>query len=980
MEGPIYDENEMCILSCAFLIYNFEYNNFEIKEESEIVKQTNKKINKYGNFILLSNYKYVNNFSYTTNILHYFYKITEHYIFKYVNSIIIDSLFFFKCINEIKYKSTDDFEKENMKENCYIIHDEDNKRHICHDNYLFDYNTLHNYVEQFKKIKGKKKKQKEKSINKNIKIEDDKKVVFTNYGNKININHTNNNNNNNNNNNLNDKSYMKNKNINNSEPILAFKKSFLYKICQVNDNLHNKKNRMIYLTKIFRKIITRKKIREFICENEKKKKKKYLQFFLHLSLGIFIYIYIYKYIKQNYKSIELFIFLNNLKKIKQLYMDQIPHIDNATILNFIKHIKFINIQMFQYIYISFFVNIYKFVNFIYHLAMLSLYNYFKYYYECDKDLYNKNKKDINIFNINSVNDHSLDNNHNDKKEDNHEYVKEDNHEYVKEDNHEYVKEEIEHIFYSNNNLSSIENQNIKYHSLVINTEYKKHLIFDCYIYIFIFFKYIKHLRNTMKYKIEKIQNNIKKIIHLFINIYNINKMEINKNKCNVSKKVNISNSHDFINKDENLNKNVNVNVKINDMCDNVSFNDHLYNIYSNYTHLSKKYKNCIKINYEIIKLIHLFHLLLKHFYNYFPILKITNNQRDNLIIYNYYDKLYIYPNENNNNNNKQKVLKKMENQTNDVLKNKEEKMNNFNVFKNVNEYGLDFFYFSETKNDENRRTIHSLVESPKMENFDDILLNENETKLSSYNLPENHMAHDTFLEEEKDQFNSVHFLNSEKLFLYLINNKLDDILINVNMYIFSNENGTIKYTPINGYNILVPKEQNIMNNVVLQNRNDKCCIIYQRSDVLKCLKSQTSVYNRIEEILNKFINNNIILNQLNSNITTENYVSHLNKYNKNILEIYDDHIFDMYYKIPKEKSIESEESIKNKKLLQVKIFLDYEKLYNKKTVETQTIESFFKKDKSIQIMKDKEISTITQQYSQTEKVTNTMFYLKDIYD
>lgn len=49
-------------------------------------------------------------------------------------------------------------------------------------------------------------------------------------------------------------------------------------------------------------------------------------------------------------------------------------------------------------------------------------------------------------------------------------------------------------------------------------------------------------------------------------------------------------------------------------------------------------------------------------------------------------------------------------------------------------------------------------------------------------------------------------------------------------------------------------------------------------------------------------------------------------------------------------------------------------------METQTIESVFKKDKSIQIMKDKEISTITQQYSQTQKVTNTLFYLKDIYD
>lgn len=85
-------------------------------------------------------------------------------------------------------------------------------------------------------------------------------------------------------------------------------------------------------------------------------------------------------------------------------------------------------------------------------------------------------------------------------------------------------------------------------------------------------------------------------------------------------------------------------------------------------------------------------------------------------------------------------------------------------------------------------------------------------------------------------------------------------------------------------------------------------------------------------------------------------------------------------KYQKKKSIETEESIKNKTLLQVKIFLDYEKLYNKKTVETQTIESVFKKDKSIQIMKDKEISTITQQYSQTQKVTNTLFYLKDIYD
>lgn len=176
-----------------------------------------------------------------------------------------------------------------------------------------------------------------------------------------------------------------------------------------------------------------------------------------------------------------------------------------------------------------------------------------------------------------------------------------------------------------------------------------------------------------------------------------------------------------------------------------------------------------------------------------------------------------------------------------------------------------------------------------------------------------------------------------------------------------------------------------MNNMVLQIGNEKCHI-YQSSDVLKCLKGQTSVYNKIEEILNQLFNNNIMLNQLNSNITTENYVNyvnyvnHLHKYNKNILEIYDDHIFDMYYKIPKEKSIETEESIKNKTLLQVKIFLDYEKLYNKKTVETQTIESVFKKDKSIQIMKDKEISTITQQYSQTQKVTNTLFYLKDIYD
>ncbi|CRH02468.1 conserved Plasmodium protein, unknown function [Plasmodium relictum] len=1032
----------------AFLIYNFECNKLRIYEKSEIIKELNRKINKYGNFSLQSSYKYVNNFSYTTKIFHYFFKLTEYYLFKYFNSIIVDSIFFFKCINDIKNNSFYDIQKEEMKNQFNInqnkdveknenINDYENKK--ISDNYYFDCKTLHLFIENLKRIHNKNNKKNVSKNNNNININKKNTTKKAN-------------------------TEKENKNVTEINPSekLKFRKKFLYELCEIN-NFYNKKNIMVIITKIFRKIINRNKIRQFICENDKIKKKNYLKFFLNLSLGIFIYVYMYKYIKENYKNIEYFIFLNNLKNIRQVYFNNVPYLEKNQIVSFIKYIKFINIQMFQYIYISFFVSIYKYVNLIYNLTILSFFSYFKYLYEKNKEESLKKKdepseikyslKGIEIIKDeickrkNDTNNEHKNYEHHDKSfRENIEIKENESFRYVRKENTkiETYKDANKITNYCTNKYSIGENKkreqgiyhilnenyNFKLNNLSKDTplkqdyiysvenkrEYINELIYDCYIYVFIFFKYIRDVRKKMKSKIIKIQKHIKNMLSVFVKIYNFNKVKGEDRKNSLNR--NLEKKDDYYGILEN-------NDSINSYLDNA-----LYFLYFNYIELSKSYKSCIKINYKIIKLVHMFHLLLKHFYKYFPVLNI---KKENCTIYNYYNKSFIYNEKKRKKDNKKNLNERKENR---------EGEDNFDVFKNVIAYQLEFFYFNEKKNHE-EEIIHDLVESNEVESFDHIFNANVDTFFSFDDVKQFKVEGIGEMEregkegikgggkgegikgggkeeeiegrgkeggekreekrggeeergEEKDResgkgygeesiervLSNKMLYNSKKLFLYCLNNNLDNFLINVNKGNFSFGDNIVECQDRNDIKkknknyvsyigkiktINIEKEKNILQS---QNKNKNLSLC--DSAILNVLKNNMNVYNITIEIIENFCNRKLSF--------IENYIDDLNMYNKNVLEIYNDSIFGIHYKFEKEAPFESDELIKNRKLLEVKIFLDYEKIYTKKTVETQTQISLFKKDKSIQISKDKEVCTTSEQIIQTKEISNPIFYLKDIYD
>ncbi|VWU49763.1 conserved protein, unknown function [Hepatocystis sp. ex Piliocolobus tephrosceles] len=893
-------------IEAAFLIYNVERNIFNNSGKSNVIKDINRRINKYASVILSSNYKHVNNFSYTTDIFHYFYKIVECYIFKYFNSIIIDSIFVFKCINDLKNKSlyVDELvEKQNTtnydssdveKKEVVKLKGEDKKTNENElIDYDFDHTILNNFVESLKELhkanyenflglkeKNKGVRKKKKQIKQSCNINDSKTSTKT-YAKK-------------------DESCEDtSKGVCDVVICNKFSKSFLYELCEIPSSFNNREKRMIYITKIFRKIINRSKIRQFICENDKKKKSNHLKYFLNLSFGIFIYLYLYKHTIKHYKNVNFFIFLNNIENIKKIYTNNVPYITKEQIINFLKYIKTLNIENFQYIYISFFVNIYKYVRVIYNITLLTLYTY----------------------------------------------------------------------------LVEIR-QNQDQNKLLLGEQ--NEIIFDCYVYVFIFFTYIRHIKKHVKSNIIKIQNYIKKIILSFISIYNINKMgEKSDNDDKKGVCINLTTESEIF---SHIKDNKNCNSKKdnhdeNSYGDNISFNKENANIftllYKHYLTLSKHYKQCIKLNYQIIQHVYVFHTLLKHFYKYFPILK-KKKKKNTYIIYNYYNKSYIYNEQWTRENDKKK------NENDEQKKHCDKKEKTFDIFQNVNEYELDFFYFSEKKNDE-KEIINDLIEDNEMESFDYLFsFKDTKTELSSYNSLQGDIApmdiNQTHIEQaytkqqqiDDDNKNSITGLDndpSEKLkqmFLYCINNDLDDFLINVD---------TDK----------VPESSNIQTGDKEKNEENTSSIyenvntnFLKISNTLKILKKNKNIYKSIMTIIEKICNNKLPFIQ--------NYINDLNIYNKNILNIYDNHIFDSYYKFYKNNIPESDESIKNRTLLEVKIFLDYEKLYTKRTVETQTPISLYKNDTTTQIGKDQGVSTVSKQYTQSTKFTNPIFYLESIYD
>ncbi|SBS88191.1 conserved Plasmodium protein, unknown function [Plasmodium ovale] len=996
-------------VEAAFLIYNIECNSLKNEGKSGTIRELNRRINKYSYFLLSSSYKHVNNFTYTTDVLHCFYKVVEYYILKYYNGIVIDSTLFFKCINDIKNRSSDMFQNGEKENDINYHKNEDAKNdqksigNVCHaetsDTYLFDYKVLSTFIENLKKKynqnkekkdkvnekrKGMKKKEKHNS---NIQTDSNAHLGMESH----NCRHS--------------EGYKtvckKCTKINNVTENFPFRKKFLYELCEMNSSFDNKKNRMVYITKIFRKIINRKLIRQFICENDKIMKKNYFKFFLHLSLGIFIYLYIYKYVKRTYKNMEFFVFLNDLKNIRHIYINNIPYIEKQQMYSFVKYVKFLNIQMFRYIYISFFVNIYKYINLIHNVTLLTLYNYVTQMKE-RKCARNKMEpmKEIEATNNPSSHSHKqlenaldekfrdticADKNHADGGQN---FVKGSN---LAKRNALIAEEELlinEHA----QNLAKTSPE--KYSSEIINNSHNKHrsalnnkreegkgksglikksscemdsyaspsnekkkcndhplknnrqntdeMIFDCYIYVFIFFKYIRDTRKWMKSRIIKIQINIKKMIGLFIHIYNMNKEAIDIKKA-LSK---------------NREKKSDLSITLtNSIFEDNNVKDSLHSLYFNYLQLSKYYKSCIKINYEIIESVHMFHILLKHFYNYFPIL---NNKKGKCTIYNYYDKCEIHcekTEESEESEKSEKTKKK------DKSENKKKNKNNFNIFKNVNDYELDFFYFNDIKNDE-KEVIHDLTENNKVESFDEIFDTEGKAtpsaSASAQNCGEDHRGKAKEKECEEcenpgDNLIDDNLESSKRIFLRCIND-LDTFLVNVDRE-FSLQSDTTKMEA----NALTTRE-NISSNFSF----------LRSSSVLQNLRHNKTIYNKIMENVENFCNSEFP--------TMKNCLSHLGTYDKKVLDIYDSNIFDVCYKFKNGITVESEESIKNKKLLEVKIFLDYEKLYTKRTVETQTHVSLFKKDKLIQIAKDKEVSTISDQHIQAKKICNPIFYLKDIYD
>ncbi|CAA9990824.1 conserved Plasmodium protein, unknown function [Plasmodium knowlesi strain H] len=1008
----------------AFLIYNFENSPIRNAEKSNIIKQFNNKIKRHEKVLLNSHYKHVNNFSYSTDIFHNFYKITEYYLLKYVNSIIIDSTLFFKCVHQVKngssYLAQNDEEKlqerfclnEQAEEGTKLLGNSETKNEDPAD-FTFDCVLLRNFVENFKRVNSSSVRVSKTSGKENRRGSSHKKYVSKDANGGSTTNNA-----------------EANPRGGKEEPQnYPFRKSFLYELCEVYSHSHNKKKRMICITKIFRKIVSRKQIRQFICENDKRKKKNYLRFFLNLSLGIFIYLYMHKYIKKNYRNVEFFIFLNSPQNFQDIYVNMVPQMEKQQICSFIKFVKLLNIRMFRYLYITFFVNIYKYVNLIYNVTLLTLYSYFKYLNECingGKELFSLERQEqIEEGNhLTEVPTHirashtALEgtSSRREKREPSEIVTNEDSQGLslgrtmqnygsgLKESvdtkstapniyqNYERVNSEIgEKNTNELNNKREAEDTSTwngrQYDNPGPANYSEKHtheIILSCYIYLFIFYHYIRETRKKMKYEILRIQNDVKKMIALFLKIYGINKKgSDDENRTTGECK-----------KDGTIDLRRSLTSSANTTQPTV---DSVHSLYFNFIQMSKCYRRCVKTNYELIKSVHTFHLLLKHFYKYFPIL---NVKKDKCMIYNYWNKHFIH------------YAKRVEKngQVENVFcteeKNRQKGNGNppLDVFKNVNDYEMDFFYFHERKKEE-EEIIIDLVQKREEENLDHLFGAGKGDKVSSPQFSQigeeaqplyesegkneqkdeqkveqkdeqkdeqkgeqkGEQKDEQKNEEENDEADDMEPL--KRLFLNCVNNGLDALLLNAGTEL----GGTAGKMERDGYASMehIPDSGNIF--PPDDSHNGANFSSLRKSPILQLLRSNIKIYRKIDTMMETFSSNKL-------EGTIKNCLHDLNKYNKSALDIYDDCIFDIQYKIEKEPTLESEELRRNKKLLQVKIFLDYEKLYTKKTVETQTPVSFFRKEKVIQIPKDEGVSTTSEQYIQAKRVANPIFYLKDIYD
>ncbi|ANQ10294.1 Uncharacterized protein PCOAH_00039390 [Plasmodium coatneyi] len=975
----------------AFLIYNFETSPIRNAEKSSIIKQFNKKIRRHEKVLLNSHYKHVNNFSYSTDIFHNFYKITEYYLLKYVNSIIIDSTLFFKCVHQVKSGSSglaQNDEDRLQKGHCPSEEPEEGNKLVGNlktnsdvpADFTFDCVILRNFVENFKRVNsssvriskpGGKENKKGKSQKEDI-SEDENGGSTTN------------------------NAEANPRGGTEDTQYCPFRKSFLYELCEVYSRFHNKKNRMICITKIFRKIVTRKQIRQFICENDKRKKKNYLRFFLNLSLGIFIYLYMHRYIKKNYRNVEFFIFLNTPQNFQHIYVNMVPHMGKEQMYSFAKFVKSLNIRMFRYVYITFFVNIYKYVNLIYNVTLLTLYNYFKYLNEgmkrekeslplereeqmeegtyltgvqpniCANDttLEGSNRSSEK----NSPNEDNQANSLRKNMQNNQNGLKRDvdtesaapniqqNCERVNSSIGEKSPNELNYKRETEDTSTWSGRQHYKPTPPNCSEEHTHEIILSCYVYLFIFYHYIRETRKRMKSEILRIQNDVKKMIALFVKIYDINKKGNNNENGTMGEYTkdgtddllgSLSSSGDPTNPTANP----------------------VHSLHFNFIQMSKCYRSCVKRNYELIKSVHMFHLLLKHFYKYFPILNVKN---DKCIIYNYSNKHFIHY---------AKMVEKngcIENILCTEEKNRQKGSGNnppLDVFKNVKDYELDFFYFHE-KNDE-EEIIKDLVQSREEETFDHLFRAGQGDKVSSAEFPrvsaEGHpVSESEGINEQKDEEDTLgedSLEPSKGIFLNCVNNGLDGLLLRAG----AEMGGTPGKTQRDGYASIAHNSgsDNICD--PHSSHNGANFATLRKSPILQLLQSNIKIYRKIAAVMETFSSSTF-------EGTIKNCLDDLNRYNENALKIYDDNIFDMQHKIERESTLESEESRRNKKLLQVKIFLDYEKLYTKKTVETQTPVSFFRKEKVIQIPKDEGVSTTSEQYIQAKRVENPIFYLKDIYD
>ncbi|EUD68906.1 hypothetical protein C922_00594 [Plasmodium inui San Antonio 1] len=983
----------------AFLIYNFETSQNRNAEKSNIIKQFNNKIKRNEQVLLNSHYQHVNNFSYSTDIFHNFYKITEYYFLKYVNSIIIDSTLLFKCIHQVKGGSSglaQNGQERLQKRFCpseeaeggnKLVANLETNNEVAAD-FTFDCVILRNFIENFKRLNnssvraaksGGKETRKKGSQKKDVSEDSDGRSTT--------------------------KNAETNPRGGTEEPQnWAFRKSFLYELCEVYSRFHNKKNRMICITKIFRKIVSRKQIRQFICENDKRKKKNYLRFFLNLSLGIFIYLYMHRYIKKNYKNVDFFIFLNTPQNVQDIYVNMVPHMEKQQICSFVKFVKSLNMRMFQYVYIRFFVNIYKHVNLIYSVTLLALYNYFKYLNEGMKG----GKESLSLEREEQMeqgnhlmgvpphiraSDTTLEgSNHScEKREPSETVTKEDNEaNSIKKTMQNYqngLKTDVDTESAAPNIHQNCERVNSpigeKSQSRLNNRreaedtstwngrqhcnpgtsncsdKHTHEIVLSCYVYLFIFYHYIGDTRKRMKSEILRIQNDVKKMISLFAKIYNINKKGRDGENGPIGQ----------CSKDETIDfrRTLAISGATTNSGTTDPISDPVHSLYFNFIQMSKCYRSCVKTNYELIKSVHIFHLLLKHFYKYFPILNVKN---DKCIIYNYYNKNFIHY--------AKKVEKngRVENVFCTEEKNRQRGSGNppLDVFKNVNDYELDFFYFHERKNGE-EEIIKDLVQSREEESFDHLFRAGEGNKVSSTQFsrawagghPVSEGKNELKNEEQNDEADAP--VPSKKLFLSCVNNGLDVLLLNAAAEL----GGTPGKTQQDGYTSIVNNSGsgNICDSEASHNRANFATL--RRSPIRQLLRSNIKFYRKIAAVMETFSSSKL-------EGTLKNCLHDLNRYNEIALDIYDDSIFDIQYKIERESRLESEESIRNKKLLQVKIFLDYEKLYTKKTVETQTPISFFRKEKVIQIPKDEGVSTTSEQYIQSKRVANPIFYLKDIYD